>query len=410
MKIFYNIGIYGMAAGMKLAALFNDKAKKWVVGRRGVFNGLRDALNDEKQPVVWVHAASLGEFEQGRPVMEAIRSRMPEHKILLTFFSPSGYEIRKNYNGADWVFYLPADTPNNARRFVEIVKPEITIFIKYEFWLNYLSEAKRHRSRLFLISALFLPDFVFFKPYGGHFREALGWFERIYVQNDRSRELLAGIGVHNTDVAGDTRFDRVFSIASNAVQLPVVERFAADARVLIAGSTWEVDEEMLLEAVKSRPDIKFIIAPHEIHADRIEAFMERSGRKCVRYTQVSDNDDVGSAEVLFIDTIGILSSVYAYGSRAYIGGGFGAGIHNILEAATFGLKIAFGPNYRKFQEAHDLIELGGACSVSSSAEFLQWLDTVADGGICRRYVADRTGATEMIMTAIIKRSCKKHFF
>lgn len=389
-----------MVAGMKLAALFNDKAKKWVVGRRDLFGRLKSAVSDRKSPIVWVHAASLGEFEQGRPVIEAIRTRMPEYKIMLTFFSPSGYEIRKNYNGADWVFYLPADTPRNAKRFVEIVKPEITIFIKYEFWLNYLNEAKKQGSRLFLISALFLPDFVFFRSYGSHFREALGWFERIYVQNDCSLELLKGIGVNNADIAGDTRFDRVFSIASSAVRLPIVERFAAQSRVFVAGSTWEADEEMLLEAVKARPDIKFIIAPHEIHNDRIESFIERSGRKCMRYTQLSEADNVESADVMFIDTIGILSSVYAYGSMAYIGGGFGAGIHNVLEAATFGLKIAFGPNYRKFQEAHDLIELGGACSVSNLAEFLQWIDRAVDGGICRRYVADRVGATDMIISGV----------
>lgn len=360
--------------------------------------------------VAWFHAASLGEFEQGRPVIEAFRKARPEYKILVTFFSPSGYEIRKNYSGADCICYLPTDTPKNVRRFMQIVHPEIAVFIKYEFWHNYLTAMQKAGTRLYLISAIFRKEQIFFKPYGGLFRRALEAFTHLFVQDENSKQFLHEIGIDAVSIAGDTRFDRVFTIASNAKNLPEIERFAQNMPVFIAGSTWPPDEELLLTLIERYPSVKFIIAPHEIHASRIEKLRTTIHRPSLRYTELTPESDLAHAEVLFIDTIGLLSSVYRYGTWGYIGGGFGAGIHNTLEAATFGLPLAFGPRYEAFKEAKELIAAGGAKSISTADELIQWFDplfqspeaTQRTGDICRQYVIKHKGATQQIIDEICR--------
>lgn len=398
--------LYG--AGVRTASRFNPKAKLWVGGRRGIFDRLREAIRSGGEHIVWVHCASLGEFEQGRSVIEAVRREHPEYKILLTFFSPSGYEIRKDYQGADYIFYLPLDTPRNVRRFLDIVGPEVTVFVKYEYWLNYLAELRRRRARVFIVSAIFRPDQIFFKRRGGAFRRALTTFERIFVQNAESRELLAGIGITNVTVAGDTRFDRVARIAESARELPLVERFAAGQPLFVAGSTWEHDERILQQLINAHPEMKFIVAPHEMEPSRIASLLENTAGGAVRYTELGADADPSDKQLLIIDTIGILSSIYRYAFCAYIGGGFGAGIHNTLEAASFGLPVAFGPNYHKFKEACDLIDLGAAVCISDFGELDTWLNRLISdranyaslGKVAADYVASHKGATETIVKAI----------
>ena len=407
MKLLYNCGVRLMDAGIRCAAPFNSKARLWKDGRRRLFDKLK-ALGSHR--VAWFHAASLGEFEQGRPVIEAFRKARPEYKILVTFFSPSGYEIRKNYSGADCICYLPTDTPKNVRRFMQIVHPEIAVFIKYEFWYNYLTAMQKAGTRLYLISAIFRKEQIFFKPYGGLFRRALEAFTHLFVQDENSKQLLHEIGIDAVSIAGDTRFDRVFTIASNAKNLPEIERFAQNMPVFIAGSTWPPDEELLLTLIERYPSVKFIIAPHEIHASRIEKLRTAIHRPSLRYTELTPESDLAHAEVLFIDTIGLLSSVYRYGTWGYIGGGFGAGIHNPLEAATFGLPLAFGPRYEAFKEAKELIAAGGAKSISTADELIQWFDplfqnpeaTQRTGDICRQYVIKHKGATQQIIDEICR--------
>ena len=405
--LLYNIGIGAFTVGVGLAARFNPKARLWIKGRKRIFQRMAAAISPEDK-VIWVHAASLGEFEQGRPIIEAIRAQHPEYKILLTFFSPSGYEIRKNYPGADHIFYLPADSPRNVHQFLKIAHPEIAIFVKYEFWLNYLNGLREIGCRTFIVSAIFRRNSIFFKPYGGMFRRALHTFERLFVQNQESQELLAGIGITAVTIAGDTRFDRVAAIAEKAQRLEIVERFAAGAKVFVAGSTWSPDEHLLARMIGHYPEIKFIIAPHEMDQARIDRFIAESPRPAVRYTQCTPQSDLEAAQVLIIDTIGILSSVYQYAHYGYIGGGFGVGIHNTLEAATFGLPIAFGPNYLKFKEACDLIEIGAATSISTFEELEQWLAAlVADPSLyaatrekAAGYVASHKGATQKILSVL----------
>lgn len=409
MRFLYDLGVLAMVAGMRIAAMFDPKARLWVRGRRGIFRRMERAV-EPGADIAWFHAASLGEFEQGRPLIEALREACPSYRILVTFFSPSGYEIRKNYSGADYVFYLPADTPRNVRRFMRIFRPKIAVFVKYEFWVNYLLAMKRSGTRLYLISSIFREGQIFFRPWGGLFRRALDAFDYIFVQNEASRELLSSIGYDRCDVAGDTRFDRVSAIAAGAKTLPAVERFAAGAPIFVAGSTWPLDEELLLGLIDRYRDVKFIVAPHEIDSARIEALRARIARPSVRYTQIGPQDDLSEAQVLFVDTIGILSSVYRYGRWGYIGGGFGAGIHNTLEAAVFGLPLAFGPRYRKFREACDLVACGGARSVTDAGELSEWFgalygsdeETRRAGEACRAYVAEHRGATDRILREICR--------
>lgn len=408
MKFFYNAGILLYGFAIKVVSLFNRKACSWVRGRKNIFRRLEESVKSV-EGVIWVHCASLGEFEQGRPVIEKIKSSHPEKKILLTFFSPSGYEACKNYESADFVFYLPLDTPRNVRRFLKTVRPETAIFVKYEFWLNYLGYLKKYGIPTYIISAIFRRDSVFFRPYGGVFRKALGSFKTIFVQDYESKELLSAIGVDKVIVAGDTRFDRVVEVALAAGDVGVVENFSEGSKVFIGGSTWPADEELFLKLINSHPELKFVIAPHEIGEDNIGKLIASVEGKAYRYTCVDMSVDFSDARLLVIDTIGILSSIYRYADYCYVGGGFGAtGIHNTLEPAVFGLPVAFGPNYAKFKEAFDMISLGTAVSVSDYGELDAWLtglesdpDRYAEvKAKMLSYVSGNTGATPLIMSHI----------
>lgn len=405
--LLYNICIILYAQIVRVVALWNNKAKQWVEGRRDIFEHMARKINKADR-VIWLHVASLGEFEQGRPIIEQIRKEHPEYKILLTFFSPSGYEIRKNYEGADYIFYLPIDTPLNVKRFLDIAHPEIAIFVKYEFWLNYLYELKARNVRTFVISAIFRADSVFFKWYGSRWRQALDSYEQIFVQNEESQALLHRIGFDNVIIAGDTRFDRVAAIAKAAKKIDIVERFKADSRLFVAGSTWGPDEDILQELINSNPDIKFVIAPHEMNEARINKIIEATKGGAIRYTKCNEQTTFDGTQVLILDTVGILSSVYGYALWSYIGGGFGVGIHNTLEAATFALPIAFGPNYKKFKEARDMVALGVATKVESAEELQRWFTPLRDNEqtlrqvstTAKEYTSKHQGATSLIMKIV----------
>ena len=401
--LLYNFCVAVYARLIALASLWNPKAKLWTTGRKNVFERMARAISPSDR-IVWIHVASLGEFEQGRPLMEQIRKQYPEFKILLTFFSPSGYEVRKDYKGADYIFYMPIDTPRNVGRFLDIAHPEIAVFVKYEFWLNYLRQLKARGTRTYVISSIFRRNSIFFRSYGFLWRQALDAFDRIFVQNEESRELLHGIGFDNVIVAGDTRFDRVAAIAEAVKRIDAIETFKGDAPLFIAGSTWRPDEEILMELIADNPRIKFVIAPHEMDEARINRIMTQTCGRAVRYTHF-DAQSLARSQVLILDTVGILASVYRYASWAYIGGGFGVGIHNTLEAATFALPIAFGPNYAKFKEARDMVALGAATKVESAEELKRWFAPLRDDSVLRAkvsstakdYTVKNQGATSLIM-------------
>ena len=404
---FYNFGLLLYVWALRLVAPRHQKARLWLEGRKDLFRRMREAIAPSAR-IVWVHVASLGEFEQGRPIIEQIRKTRPEYKILVTFFSPSGYEIRKNYKGADYIFYLPLDTPRNARRFLDIARPEIAIFVKYEYWLNLLRELRRRKVRTYVVSAIFRRNSVFFRPYGGMWRQALESFDVMFVQNEESKKLLATLGFDNVLVAGDTRFDRVAEIARTAKQIDVIERFKADDRLFVAGSTWEPDEELLIRLINDNPCVKFVVAPHEMDEGRIAHLMSEVKGGALRYTQCTPRTSYGSRQVLILDTVGILASVYGYATWSYIGGGFGVGIHNTLEAATFGLPVAFGPNYQKFKEARDLVTLGAARSVADYEQLRAWFVPLRDNEeflqktsrIAKDYTTRHQGATDIIVKTI----------
>lgn len=362
--------------------------------------------------MAWFHAASLGEFEQGRPVIEAYRNTYPDHFILLTFFSPSGYEIRKNYNGADLICYLPLDTPSNAREFVKIVNPRVAFFIKYEFWFNYLRELRKNGSYILSFSSIFRPSQIFFKSYGGFFRKMLGYFDHLFVQNQASVTLLNEAGITACSIAGDTRFDRVRAIASNARELPEIGRFKGESQCLIAGSVWDADMQVLIPALNALTGkLKAIIAPHEIKAEEITGWRSKLNARSILYSEVAAGQSPEGFDFLIINNIGMLSSLYRYGNMAYIGGSFGVGLHNILEAATFGLPIVFGDkSYHRFQEAVDLIEKGGAFAVADGDQLLEiiknWVNNPVDaqnaGSASTEHVKSGTGATDLIMHKVIE--------
>ncbi len=403
------INLYGL--GIRTAALFNDKVARMWQGEQEAFGILQQRVEPGAR-YVWFHAASLGEFEQGRPLIERIRRDYPHYKILLTFFSPSGYEVRKNYEGADIVCYLPLDTKRNARRFIDMVKPEMAFFIKYEFWYNYLHLLQQRGIPVYSVSSIFREGQVFFKWYGRRYADVLRCVRRFFVQNEESRQLLATLGITEADVTGDTRFDRVLEIKEAAKQLPLVERFTASAKhVFVAGSSWQPDEEIFIPYLNSHADWKMIIAPHVIgeeHLAQISALLK--GRRVVRYTQATP-ETAAEADVLIIDCFGLLSSIYRYGQVAYVGGGFGVGIHNTLEAAVWGVPVFFGPNNQKFREAQDLKACGGGLEITSAADFAGKMDAVMaalEGGkdVGRHagdYVISHAGASDMIMQACFKR-------
>lgn len=410
MKLLYNIAMLIYQSFIWLASKFNNnKATLFLSGRENVF----DLLEQKRLPgehYVWFHAASLGEFEQGRPIMESLKNSHPEYKILLTFFSPSGYEVRKDYQGADIICYLPMDMSWNVKRFLDIVQPDCAIFIKYEFWMNYLLELKKRAIKTYIVSAIFRESQLFFKWYGGYYRNLLKSFNHLFVQNDESVRLLHSIGVDNVTKVGDTRFDRVADIASNAKDLPVVQLFKRDKKVLVAGSSWPNDEEILLSYFNQNKDIKLIIAPHEIHEEHLQSIISKLKRPYLRYSQAT-TENISEADCLIIDCFGLLSSIYRYGEIAYIGGGFGVGIHNILEAAVYGIPVIFGPNYKKFQEAVDLIELGGAFSISDYTGFSRLMsDLLVDNSslyassaaVSNDYSQRNRGATIKVLDIIFK--------
>jgi 3-deoxy-D-manno-octulosonic-acid transferase len=408
--VLYQLFIVAFHGLMRFAGLFNSKIRLGVAGRAGLISYLDESFQGltNGRPVAWFHAASLGEFEQGRPVMEAFRERYPDYFILLTFFSPSGYEIRKNYTGADYICYMPIDTKANAAAFVRIIKPRIVFFIKYEFWFNYLHELRRSGAYIFSFSTIFRPEQVFFKWYGSFYRKLLTYFDHIFVQNEESLRLLSGIGVTQCSLAGDTRFDRVSAIAASVKDLPLISAFKGDNICIVAGSVWEADMNVLIPAVNalSKP-VKMIIAPHEINMEEIKLWCQRLEGSSVLYSDfVKGNQE--EANYLFINNIGMLSSLYRYGDMAYIGGSFGAGLHNILEAATFGLPVTFGDKgYKKFQEAKDLILEGGAVAVSGDKTLTKLIEKWCDpavrnksGELSKSYVARQTGATSLVMAKV----------
>lgn len=401
MLCIYNIGIAMYSLLLRFASLFNAKAKLFVEGRQHIFENIAQKLNPDDQPV-WFHFASLGEFEQGRPVLENLKAADPQQKIVVTFFSPSGYEIRKNYALAD-VFYLPLDTAANAKKFVDIVNPKLAIFTKYEFWFHYFKALHTRAIPLYLISGIFRPDQAFFKGYGGFYRGMLKFVTHFFVQNEESVALLKSIGIHQVSLSGDTRFDRVYENAQHPKKLPEIEAFCGDSPIFIAGSTWPEDEKLLVALTEKYPDWKFIIAPHEIGQSHIQE-IENLFPQAIKFSVFKTQSSKLKAQVLIIDNIGMLSSLYQYAKVAYIGGGFGAGIHNTLEAAAFGLPVIFGPKYDKFQEAKDLIEIGAARSISTSAELLEaaahFVTNEKAATAAQNYVNEKKGATEMIFNTL----------
>ena len=416
MRLVYSIGIWFYAVGIRMAAMLGHaKARQMVAGWKRWPQEV--AKLSHERPTAWFHAASLGEFEQARPVLEEYRRRHPDHQILVTFFSPSGYEIRKNYALADAICYLPMDTPRNVRRFLEAAQPDKVFFVKYEFWYNYLNALKNRGTKTYIFSSIFRPDQYFFKWYGRWFCKQLGrCFDHLFVQNEESLQLLRSHGIDHCSLAGDTRFDRVNQIVQAAERDAVVEKFldGYDGKVLVAGSTWPPDEQLLARLRESKkwfPE-RIIIAPHEIHEEHlrsIEALFPDSIRysECINALTQSHNNTFTHSKVLIIDNIGLLSKLYRYATVAYIGGGFGVGIHNILEAVAYGKPVVFGPNYHKFQEAHDLIDLGGCMIVDEHPDvsFLRKLFTDDDiyhaaSDACLQLMRRNLGSTEIILNTI----------
>ncbi len=409
MRLVYKIGIRIYFLIVILVSPFNEKARRWLKGRKGLWKRIR-RVNDNDRDIYWFHCSSLGEFEQGRPVIEKIRKEKPGVFLLLTFFSPSGYELRKNYAGVDLVAYLPLDTRLNAWRFINLVKPKVAFFIKYEFWYYFLRTLKKKNIQVFLVSAKFRSDQVFFKWWGRWYRKFLGYFTHLFVQDENSYLLLKGLGYDNVSISGDTRFDRVYEISAVSKDYPGVELFKQDKKVLIAGSIWEKDEEILVKLINnSDKNIKFILAPHEINSRKIYRLISNLEAPVVRFMD-EDKSHFPTARIMIIDTIGHLSSVYKYGDVAYIGGGFGNGIHNILEAATYYLPVIFGPNYQKFTEAVEMIEQKAAFSVSGYDELFRKLSELMTNpeelnkcsSRAGEYVRSKLGATDHIVRESLK--------
>lgn len=436
----YNIAIYIYLIGVAIGSLFNKKIKKMWRGEREAVDLLKEKV-DPTAKYVWFHAASLGEFEQGRPLIEQLRATHPEYKILLTFFSPSGYEVRKNYEGADIVCYLPLDTIRNARRFLRAVHPVMAFFIKYEFWYNYLHILRHRGVPVYSVSSIFRPGQVFFKWYGRNYAKVLHCITHFFVQNEVSLQLLKGIGIDEATVVGDTRFDRVLQIKEQAKKLPIVEAFkgingkgdackddlsedackrvlSKDAckddlaengcKVFVAGSSWQPDEDIFIRFFNDHPDWKLIIAPHVIGEDHLAYILDKLQMKAVRYTQATEQSAT-EARCLIIDCFGLLSTIYRYGEIAYVGGGFGVGIHNVPEAAVWGVPVLFGPNNKRFQEAQDLLACKGSFEVTDYDSFNTIISRLISddkfrhqcGEASANYVKSRSGATDIIMKSVV---------
>lgn len=416
----YNIVIYFVLWGIAIASLFNEKVRKMWRGEREAFKILKQKV-DPNAKYIWFHAASLGEFEQGRPLMERIRKDYPQYKILLTFYSPSGYEVRKNYEGADIICYMPVDTRLNAIRFLRLVRPVMAFFIKYEFWSNFLHILKHRNIPTYSVSSIFREDQVFFKWYGRNYAGVLKCFTRFFVQNEESKRLLEGIGITAVDVVGDTRFDRVLQIKEAAKQLPICEAFRTgvassqsgdvphhDFKVFVAGSSWPPDENIFIPFFNEHKDWRLLIAPHVIAEEHLKLILSLiKGKKVVRYTQTTP-EEAAEADVLIIDCFGLLSSMYNYGDVAYIGGGFGVGIHNTLEAAVWNMPVIFGPNNKKFQEAQGLLKSGGGFEINTYEDFSGLMTSLMNdetflkqaGDKAGAFVAHLAGATDKVLASV----------
>lgn len=405
MWILYNLGIFLGQFFVLIAAPFNARIRKWKKGRAGLFQLIATQVDSSKKHT-WFHFASLGEFEQGRTVLEAYRERFPMKSLVVTFFSPSGYEVRANYAKADYVFYLPADTPRNARKFIDLINPEEAFFVKYEFWHNYFQQLHRRRIPLYLVSVILRKNQFYFTWYGRFFRSTLHYVTYYFAQNQETVSLLHGIGLKNVSLTGDTRFDRVAHLSKHKRTIDVISNFAAGHKVLVAGSTWLPDEELIMSLRQIYPEWKIIIAPHLVdapHLDEIDSRFKNSVRYSILNSSVQPPDDKNSF-VLIIDNIGMLSYLYSYADIAYVGGGFGVGIHNILEAATYGVPVIFGPHYQKFQEAKDLVAAKAAFSVHNLQDFVAVFERLQEievrqeaGKRAFAYVQQQSGATDKIM-------------
>lgn len=407
MNLLYNtaIGLYSL--GAKVLSWKNVKARKMLAGQARTMDHLNKVI-DRNAKYIWIHVSSLGEFEQGRPLIEMLKTRMPEKKIVLSFFSPSGYEVRKNYKGVDAVCYLPFDLKGRVKKFLDVVNPEMAIFVKYEFWGNYLEELHLRNIPTYLISAIFRDTQAFFKWWGGMFRKMLRCYTHLYVQDGASQQLLSNIGVTNVTIAGDTRFDRVTDILANSFEISQAKAMTQNVPItIIAGSTWAPDEQLLLPYFNSHPHIKLIIAPHEVNENRLAEIEHQLHRPYCRLSTATDIE-ASNTDCLIVDSFGKLSSIYRYGNIAYVGGGFGVGIHNINEAAVYGMPVVFGPKYGKFKEAKDLISVGGAFSIKSNDEFVSIMDTLLTdsdalkdaGASAGEYIRQNLGATEKIYSDI----------
>lgn len=406
----YNIGIYLLRVGLLLVSPFHKKARKMIEGRRETFKILQDKIRVNER-YIWFHAASLGEFEQARSTIEIIKKEMPQYKILLTFFSPSGYDVQKEYPFADIVCYLPFDTSRNAQRFINIVRPHCAIFVKYEFWYNFIHTCHQQDVPVYLISAIFRDTQPFFKKRRGKYGNMLHLYSHIFVQDAASDELLHKFDISNVSVTGDTRMDRVIEIQEQSISLPVAEKFvknlSSDTLIIVAGSSWPPDEEILIDYFNNRPNVKLIIAPHEIHESHLAEIEQKLKRPAIRYSVVT-KENITEKACLILDCFGLLSSIYRYGHIAYIGGGFGAGIHNLPEAAVYGIPVVFGPNFHKFREAHDLIACGGGYAIQGKVDFYDMMDTLISssaereesGSKARKYIYKNAGATRRIMNKI----------
>lgn len=408
MVFLYDIVLRIVGFFLKITALFNPKIKLFTNGRKNTFGLLSEKLNPGDR-TIWFHAASLGEYEQGLPVMEELKNKFPNHKLVLTFFSPSGYEVRKNNPIADVTIYLPWDTRHNVKKFLKIVRPEKVIFVKYEFWINYLSELKKQQIPTYLISGIFREDQAFFKWYGGFYRKVLKTFAHFFVQNKSSEKLIKSLGFTNVTISGDTRFDRVFTISQRDNHLDFVEKFKGNAMLFVAGSTWEADEKLWVEYINTTENkAKFIIAPHNIKSEQIERLKSQILKRIILFSEInsSPKERLEEACVLIIDTIGLLTKIYSYAEVAYVGGGFGnPGVHNVLEPAVFGIPIVIGSNYSHFAEASELVDINGIISVKNQTEFNAVLNELflnpgirgKKGKICADFVLNQKGATRIIV-------------
>lgn len=407
----YNFIITLYSFAIRIASFFCEKPGKMVQGYKNTYKLLSQCV-DSKNRYIWFHAASLGEFEQGRPLLESIRRKYPQYKILQTFFSPSGYEVRKDYEGADLVCYLPIDTLKNARKFLNLIRPEMAFFIKYEFWKNYLFLLHEYGIPVYSVSSIFRQEQIFFRWYGKEYAKVLEYFSHFFVQNEQSRQLLEKLGHQNVSVIGDTRFDRVIDIKCRAKELPIVDAFKNEQMTLVVGSSWEADEEIVIDYVNRHSELKLIIAPHVVNKEHVESIIAKLNRSYVLYTEAQEGN-VGKADCLIMNCYGVLSSIYRYGEIAYIGGGFGEGVHNVLEAAVYGVPVIIGPNNHRFQEIQDLLGLKGAFQITDPASFNLLMDRLVSdeqllkksSSIAGTYVSGHAGATRQIQDYLHLKNC-----